>query len=137
VLGMTTGAVRNRLSRGTLRGVEEHGTVYVLLPADTSSRDIGDIPGMSSALMSEMRDLIALLERKLEHKDAILLNIAEAMKAISLPTQEEEPSEPRESSVTPRDTTGVVGWVSRIAAYRPPSRLSTPARASGLSFMTN
>ena len=64
VLGMTTGAVRNRLSRGTLRSVEEHGRVYVLLPADTSSRDAaqdtGDIPGISSALMSEMRDLIAL-----------------------------------------------------------------------------
>ena len=41
---------------------------------------------MSSALMSEMRDLIALPERKLERKDAILLNIAEAMKDISLPT---------------------------------------------------
>jgi hypothetical protein len=96
VLGMTTGAVSNRLSRGTLRSVEERGTVYVLSPADTSSRDAaqdtGDIPRMSSALMSEMRDLIALLERKLERTDAILLNIAEAMKDISLPTQEEEPS---------------------------------------------
>ena len=66
---------------------------------------------MSSALMSEMRDLIALLERKLERKDAILLNIAEAMKAISLPAQEEELSELRESPVTPTDTTGVVGWL--------------------------
>jgi hypothetical protein len=66
---------------------------------------------MSSALMSEMRDLIALLERKLERKDAILLNIAEAMKAISLPAQEEELSELRKSPVTPTDTTGVVGWL--------------------------
>ena len=30
VLGMTTGAVRNRLSKGILRSVEEHGAVYVL-----------------------------------------------------------------------------------------------------------
>ena len=52
VLGMTTGAVRNRLSQGTLRSVEEHGTVYVLLPADTApdaprdtAQDSGDIPG--------------------------------------------------------------------------------------------
>jgi hypothetical protein len=83
------------LSQGTLRSVEEHGTVCVLLPADTArdaARDTGDIPGMSSALMCEMRDLIALPERKLERKDAILLNIAEAMKDLSLPTQEEEPS---------------------------------------------
>jgi hypothetical protein len=59
---------------------------------ETPARDIGDIPGMSSALMCEMRDLIALPERKLERKDAILLKIAEAMKDISLPTLEEEPS---------------------------------------------
>jgi hypothetical protein len=59
---------------------------------ETPAWDTGDIPGMSSALMCEMRDLIALPERKLECKDAILLNIAEAMKDISLPTQEEEPS---------------------------------------------
>ena len=159
-IGMTTGAVRNRLSQGTLRSVEEHGTVYVLLPADTSrdtardtgdipgefqflapadtsrntaqeetaeeltqeehaqelARDSGDIPGESSALMSEMGDRIAFLEREreessalvsemvnriaslereleriereLERKDAILLNIGEAMKDTSSPTEQ-------------------------------------------------
>jgi predicted RNase H-like nuclease (RuvC/YqgF family) len=65
VLGMTTGAVRNRLSQGTLRSVEEHGTVYVLLPADTA-RD------MSSALMAEMRDRMASLERELEWSGALV-----------------------------------------------------------------
>ena len=65
VLGMTTGAVRNRVSQGTLRSVEEHGTVYVLLPADTA-RD------MSSALMSEMRDRIAFLERELGVSSALV-----------------------------------------------------------------
>jgi hypothetical protein len=125
VLGMTTGAVRNRLSQGTLQSVEEHGTVYVLLPADTTRddtvRDTGDIPGMSSALMSEMRDRItflerelegssalvselrdriAILERELEGKDAILLNIAEAVKDISPPAQEEAPRESREAPGT-------------------------------------
>ena len=110
VLGMTTGAVRNRLSRGTLRSVEEHGTVNILLPADTArdaAQDSGDTPGMSSALMSEMRDRIALLEREMEGRGAFLLNIAEAIKDISLPAQEEEPSEPRESPVTPTETTEV------------------------------
>ena len=138
-IGMTTGAVRNRLSQGTLRSVEEHGTVYVLLPADTSrdtardtgdipgefqflapadtsrntaqeetaeeltqeehaqelARDSGDIPGESSALVSEMVNRIASLERELERierelerKDAILLNIGEAMKDTSSPTEQ-------------------------------------------------
>ncbi len=125
VLGMTTGAVRNRLSKGILRSVEEHGAVYVLLPAYYTSRDAphdtGDMPGMSGAPMSEMRERIALLERELEEsgalvsemreriaflereiagKDAILSNIAEAVKDISPPTQEEEPSEPPEAPQT-------------------------------------
>ncbi len=98
-IGMTTGAVRNRLSQGTLRSIEEHGTVYVLLPADTSrdtARGTGDTPGESSALVSEMVNRIAFLERKLERierererKDAILRNIGEAIKAISSPTEQQ------------------------------------------------
>jgi hypothetical protein len=35
----------------------------------------------SSALMSEMRDRVAFLEEELRRKDAILLNMTEAMKA--------------------------------------------------------
>jgi uncharacterized small protein (DUF1192 family) len=125
VLGMTTGAVRNRLSKGILRSVEEHGAVYVLLPAYYTSRDAppdtGDMPGMSDAPVSEMRERIALLERELEEsgalvsemreriaflereiagKDAILTNIAEAVKDISPPAHEEEPSEPPEAPQT-------------------------------------
>ncbi len=138
VLGMTTGAVRNRLSKGILRSVEEHGAVYVLLPAYyTSSRDAphdtGDMPGMSGAPMSEMRERIALLERELEEsgalvsemreriaflereiagKDAILTNIAEAVKDISPPAQEEEPSEPPEAPQTATQQPGRAGQPS-------------------------
>jgi uncharacterized small protein (DUF1192 family) len=75
VLGMTTGAVRNRVSQGILRSVEELGTVYVLLPADTSRdapRDTGGVPSMSGALMSEMRERIAFLERELEQSGALV-----------------------------------------------------------------
>jgi hypothetical protein len=38
------------------------------------------VPGEASVLISEMRDRIAFLERK----DAILLNMTEAMKATAL-----------------------------------------------------
>jgi hypothetical protein len=44
ILGITTGAVRSRLSRGTPQSVKEHGTVFVLLLADThrdAMRDAG------------------------------------------------------------------------------------------------
>jgi hypothetical protein len=69
ILGLSEGAIRNRLSRGTLRSVKEGGVVYVLLPADTPrdiKRDAADIPGESDALISEMRARIASLERQLE-----------------------------------------------------------------------
>jgi hypothetical protein len=64
MFGISTGAVRNRLSRGTLASVKENGVVYVLLPADMSrdaERDADDKPPEmsrpdSSALISEMRD---------------------------------------------------------------------------------
>jgi hypothetical protein len=64
MLEITTGAVRNRLSRGTLRSTKEDRTVYVLLPADTSQdakRDTVDSPrGMPhpepDALTSELRE---------------------------------------------------------------------------------
>jgi hypothetical protein len=48
MLEISTGAVRNRLSRGTLPSTKESGTVYVLLAADTSrdaERDTDDTPG--------------------------------------------------------------------------------------------
>jgi hypothetical protein len=76
ILGITTGATRNRLSRGTLQSVKEGGTVYVLLPAklDTprdAERDAGDtptdMPGEAwRSLLEEMRGRTASLERQLE-----------------------------------------------------------------------
>ena len=78
VLGITTGAVRNRLSCGTLPSTKDSGTVYVLLPADMSrdaERDTGDTPpGMSQAspepgnlaLTSELRDGLRYVEGQLE-----------------------------------------------------------------------
>jgi hypothetical protein len=74
MLGISTGAVRNRLSRGTLASAKEKGVVYVLLPADMSrdaGRDADDTsPEMSQpdsgALISEMRDRLRYVEGQLE-----------------------------------------------------------------------
>ncbi len=68
-LGISTEAVRNRLSRGSLRSVKEGGTVYVLIDRDMA-RHIGDVsddrPGESTALISEMRGRIEDLREQLE-----------------------------------------------------------------------
>ena len=73
-LGISPEAVRNRLSRGTLKSVKESGTVYVLLETDRT-RHTDDIPndissdisfGMPQALIGELRGRIESLERQLE-----------------------------------------------------------------------
>src|SRR3712207_5604895 len=77
ILGITTGAVRNRLSRGTLRSIKEGGTVYVLLPSearDTVRRprtyetphDMSGELGAPRALISEMRGRIEDLRGQVE-----------------------------------------------------------------------
>ena len=110
ILGISTGAVRNRLSRGTLRSVKEGGTVYVLLSTDMPrdvKRDVADTPtGMSQSdatvLTSELRDRLRYVEEQLEaerqaHAEARRLLMA-ALERI--PPQLEAPQETRESPET-------------------------------------
>src|SRR5688572_27336678 len=116
MLGITTGAVRNRLSRGTLPTIKEKGTVYVLLPDDMlrdAERDVADTPGgmphpEPDTLTSELRDRLRYVEEQLEaerqaHAEARRLLMA-ALERI--PPQLEAPqesSEPRESPETVRE----------------------------------
>jgi hypothetical protein len=113
MLGISTGAVRNRLSRGTLRSTKASGTVYVLLPDDMSrdaERDADDTPGGippsdRDVLTSELRDRLRYVEGQLEaerqaHAEARRLLMA-ALERI--PPQIEAPQEARESPETVED----------------------------------
>jgi len=96
ILGVSKEAVRKRVIRGTLRSdTEEDGRRYVYLDAggDESPTSAPD------ALISEMHSRIQFLEDELRRKDAILLNMTEAMKALNRPAQE-APPEARESPQT-------------------------------------
>ena len=110
MLGITTGAVRNRLSRGTLRSIKEGRTVYVLLSVDMSrdaERHTGNTPpGMPhpepDALTSELRDRLRYVEGQLEaerqaHAEArrIIAGLVER-----IPAAIEAPSEAREAPET-------------------------------------
>src|SRR5215208_1895781 len=120
MLGISTGAVRNRLSRGTLQKVKEGEAVYVLLPDDMSrnaERDTDDIPsGMppsdSDVLTSELRDRLRYVEGQLEaerqaHAEArrIIAGLVERIPQLEAPpearespertTQEPQREEPR------------------------------------------
>src|SRR5918994_6388445 len=108
MLGITTGAVRNRLSRGTLRSIKEDRTVYVLLPTDMSrdaERDAVDTPpGMPppepDTLTSELRDRLRYVEGQLEaerqaHAEArrIIAGLVERIPAIEAAQEASEASE--------------------------------------------
>jgi hypothetical protein len=109
LLGISEGAVRKRVDRGSLRHDKgTDGKVYVYLTGQTSRGTHGDdrgddvsTPLESNALTSEMRSRIDFLEEELRRKDAILMNMTEAMKALTAP-QEASP-EATGASVTPSE----------------------------------
>jgi hypothetical protein len=115
-LGVSESAIRKRVERGTLRSDKgPDGKRYVYLRstvadtmADTGAdMDAAHVPSSyAEALLSEMRDRVAFLERELERKDAILLNMTEAMKAIAPPANEEPLQEASEAPQTATEQPG-------------------------------
>jgi predicted ArsR family transcriptional regulator len=104
-LGITESAVRKRVQRGMLRHDKEaDGRLYVYLDTQDKVRD--QIQDSSyDMLVRRLENENEFLRRQLEHKDAILLNMTEAMKALNPPAQE-APSEARESP----ETVDEQGW---------------------------
>src|SRR5215212_7833101 len=106
LLGVSEGAVRKRVDRGTLKHDKgEDGRVYVYLSNKDRPSDNGvpggddngvdaSTPHESSPLISEMRSRIDFLEDELRRKDMILMNMTETMKALTASP------EPRESPVS-------------------------------------
>jgi hypothetical protein len=109
-LGISPEAVRNRLSRGTLRSVKESGTVYVLLETDRT-RHTGDIPNdipsdTPQVLVVEMRGRIESLERQLEQANErdrenrrIIAALTSRIPAIEAPS--EAPGAPKATAEEP------------------------------------
>lgn len=102
ILGITTGAVRSRLSRGTLRSVREGGTVYVLLPADEQRhaiRNVTDTPysmpqserealiSAKDETISELRDRIQALEEANRENRRLLAAALERIPALEAPSE--------------------------------------------------
>jgi len=65
-LGITTDAVRMRLSRGTLSSEKQEGRVYVLLEDDLTSDVTSDSPGPARELVDAKDETIRLLTQQLE-----------------------------------------------------------------------
>ena len=93
-LGVSEGAVRKRVTRGTLRHEkDDDGRVYVYLDAGgiqgvDEGQDAGVDPN-SNALISQLRDEVAYLRDENRRKDEIIMQQAMTMRQlIAAPSQE-------------------------------------------------
>jgi hypothetical protein len=118
VLGITEGAVRSRIKRGTLTIAKEGAAVFVLWGGGTSEANQPPSDGEPTAqpgLVEELRDRVAFLERQLERRGdeterlhQIIAGLAQAnaeqartIRAIEAPASEasDEPTEDAETLI--------------------------------------
>jgi hypothetical protein len=103
-LGVSEGAVRKRVTRGTLQHEkEDDGRVYVYLDArDRRGVDTGQDEGVdpnNNALISQLRDEVAYLRDENRRKDEIIMQQAMTMRQLTAASSERPPDE-RESAET-------------------------------------
>ncbi len=99
VLGISTDAVRKRARRGTLASEKDaDGHLYVWLDDVDGGTPNGTPDGLTPtrAHLDSLQEEVAFLRRELERKDAILLNMTEALRALNPPA----PPEPRDAPET-------------------------------------
>jgi hypothetical protein len=111
VMGVTVDAIRKRVARDTIpHEKDEHGRVWVLLDTDQDTaskvRDTDLSQSATDALISQMQERIASLERQLDQeREANSEHRRLLLRALErIPPQLEAPSETRESDVSPEPT---------------------------------
>jgi hypothetical protein len=120
-LGITEGAVRSRIKRGTLPTVKEGGSVYVVLDDGTSTANYATYtdeptvePSAQSELVESLRDQVAFLRAELERRgeeadryQRIVAGLAQANANLSVHVRELEASpEPRDAPETASEGEG-------------------------------
>jgi hypothetical protein len=142
-LGITEGAVRSRIKRGTLPTTKEGGTVYVLLGGSTSKANQTPTTGaptgqpeLLEALRDQIRDLRDQLEQANERdreNRRIIAALTSRLPAIEAPASTEPPERPETATVEaqqaePRPSTGG----AKRETTRPPAT-SAPTSRLGMS----
>ena len=133
MLGISEGAVRSRIKRGTLPTMREGGTVFVLLGGSTSQAnqppDTG-VPGDQSELVNALQDQIRYLREQLDAErearteerrrhDTIVAQLTSRIPAIEAP-QEESTDAPESTAEEPeRAEPRPDAGISQEGAQRP------------------
>jgi excisionase family DNA binding protein len=104
LLGISEGAVRARIHRGTLETERESGTVYVRLNADDTTNERTE----QSELVQTLREYNATLERQLNAEREASAELRRIVAGLVQRIPElEAPPEPRESPETaPKSSAG-------------------------------
>jgi excisionase family DNA binding protein len=96
-LGVSEGAVRKRVTRGTLEHhKDEDGRVYVYLDGGVDEGVDEGVDPNSNALISQLRDEVAYLRDENRRKDEIIMQQAMTMRQLTA-APPQEPSEAQES----------------------------------------
>jgi hypothetical protein len=145
LLGVSKDAVRQRIRRGTIRSDKgKDGRVYVYV--DASPDDVHEVTSTADPrdqLIEHLRGEVEAWREESRRKDTIIMNMTEAMKALSPPEprspareeepppQEEEPyaAHTREYAVTPTPQPGRVGPQAPLEASQEPAGSPTAATA--------
>jgi excisionase family DNA binding protein len=96
-LGVSEGAVRKRVTRGTLEHhKDEDGRVYVYLDGGVDEGVDEGVDPNNNALISQLRDEVAYLRDENRRKDEIIMQQAMTMRQLTA-APPQEPSEAQES----------------------------------------
>jgi len=113
-MGITEGAVRSRIKRGTLDTAKEGGSVFVLLGGGTAQANqtrADDVPDdRTDALIDELRDRVRALEEANSENRRIIAALTSRIPAIEAPSDErgsrETPEQEPEGAELRSDTPG-------------------------------
>jgi len=136
LLGVTEGAIRKRIARGTLSAERVGGRVWVYIPPGTHGQDTGQPAGQDNLeLVEEMRSRISYLERQVEEErearrraDTLLARLMDRVPELEAPqdARQEDAGEPSAAQGEdtrqdtgqdvsgPQDATQRRSWLSRF-----------------------
>ncbi len=117
VLGLSAEAVRSRLARGTLEGIKENGTVYVVLAADQAhdqahdqAQPNGDRASArapdQTALVDVLRDQVEDLRRRLDSAEEANRENRRIIAALTQRIPELPPASSSQDAPGARETAG-------------------------------